>query len=44
VIKSLLREYKYYILAPVILIVLATIVVVVLAKGPQMGAFVYQIF
>lgn len=43
-IRRFLKEYKYFILIPFLLIALTALVLVLVSGGPQKGAFIYQIF
>jgi len=42
--KTFFRRYKRYIVISIAVYVVLTLLLIVLAMGPQKGAFIYQIF
>ena len=41
--KDLLSRYKYFLLVPLVIIVVMTLLLLSLSGGPQLGGFVYQL-
>jgi uncharacterized protein involved in exopolysaccharide biosynthesis len=41
--KEFLKEYRWWIIGPLILLVIATVVLAFLSAGPQSVPFIYQI-
>ena len=42
--KGSLRKYAWYIIVPIVLLLIATVILIFLSTGPQRGPFIYQIY